>query len=313
MPGTFNTPAGPFWSLPADEILRDLKTGSQGLTAAEAASRLAATGPNRLQGAGRTPVLRLLARQFASPLVLMLAAAAVLSLAVRETSDAIIILVILLASGLLGFWQEWGAADAVRQLLAMVAVRTRVLRDGQEREVPLEEVVPGDVVLLAAGALVPADALLLESKDLFVDEAALTGETYPAEKRPGTEPADTPLARRAPALFLGTHVVSGHRPGRDRRAPGRETEFGQISARLAFHPPEAAFEQGLQRFGYLLARVTGILVLGIFAVNVFLARPVIEAFLFSLALAVGLTPQLLPVDRQHQPGPRGAADGPRAR
>ena len=284
----------PFWSLPAEEVLRGLKADSRGLTAAEAASRLLAAGPNRLRGSGQTPVLRLLARQFTSPLVLMLAAAAVLSLGVRETADAIIILVILFASGLLGFWQEWGAADAVRELLAMVAVRTRVLRDGEEREVVLEEVVPGDVVILAAGALVPADALILESKDLFVDEATLTGETYPAEKRPGMAPAGAPLAQRTSALFLGTHVVSGTGRALVVRT-GRETELGHISSRLAVHAPEADFERGIQRFGYLLARVTGLLVLGIFAVNVFLARPAIEAFMFSLALAVGLVPELLPV------------------
>jgi Mg2+-importing ATPase len=286
--------AEPFWSLPAGEVLTSLATDSNGLAAAEAASRLAATGPNRLKGSGRSSTLQLLARQFASPLVLMLAFAAVLSLAVHEARDAVIILVILLASGLLGFWQERGAADAVRKLLEMVAVRTRVLRGGQEREVPLEEVVPGDVVLLSAGALVPADALLLESRDLFVDEAALTGETWPAEKRPGPVPADAPLARRAPALFLGTHVVSGTARAVVVRT-GRETELGRISSRLALRPPENGFERGLQRFGYLLMRVTILLVLVIFAVNVFFDRPVIEAFLFSLALAVGLVPELLPV------------------
>jgi Mg2+-importing ATPase len=224
----------------------------------------------------------------------MLAFAAVLSLAVHEANDAIIILVILVASGLLGFWQEWGAAGAVRKLLAIVAVRARVLRDGRDQDVLLEEIVPGDIVSLAAGALAPADCLLLESKDLFVDEAALTGETYPAEKRTGTAPADAPLARRTPALFLGTHVISGTARAVVVRT-GRATEFGQVAARLASHPPETEFERGLQRFGYLLLRITAFLVLAIFAVNVFLDRPVIETFMFSLALAVGLVPELLPV------------------
>jgi len=193
----------PFWSLSAEEALRNLETGPQGLSSSEAAARLARFGPNRLTGAGRATALHLLLRQFASPLVLLLAGAAILSLALREADDAIIILVILLAGGLLGFWQEWSAADAVRKLLAMVAVRTRVVRDGREQEVTLDAAVPGDVVSLAAGALVPADCLLLDAKDLFVDEAALTGETFPAEKRPGPVPADAPLARRVPALFLG--------------------------------------------------------------------------------------------------------------
>jgi Mg2+-importing ATPase len=286
-------PSEPFWSLPAGDVLRSLATGPQGLGSAEAKARLARTGPNRLQAERRTTPLGLLARQFASPMVLMLAFAAVLSIALRSAHDAVIILIILLASGLLGFWQEWGAADAMRKLLSLVAVRTTVLREGREQEVPLEEVVPGDIVLLSAGALVPADALILESKDLFVDEAALTGESAPAEKQPGTAPADAPLARRTPALFLGTHVVSGTARAVVVRT-GRDTELGQVSSRLAVRPPEPAFERGIQHFGYLLMRVTVLLVLGVFAVNVFFHRPVIEAFLFSLALAVGLVPELLP-------------------
>ncbi|HEX6902744.1 MAG TPA: magnesium-translocating P-type ATPase [Thermoanaerobaculia bacterium] len=283
-----------FWSRPVEEILQSLTTGEGGLSSAVAASRLASGGPNRLHPARETSSLELLVRQFASPLILMLAVAAVLSFAVHESQDAVIILIIVFATGLLGFWQERGAADAVQKLLARVAVRTKVLRDGQEREVPLEEVVPGDVVSLAAGALVPADALLLASKNLFVDEATLTGETYPAEKRPGAVAADTPLSQRTPALFLGTHVVSGTARAVVART-GRHTELGQVSSRLALRPPESDFERGIQRFGYLLLRVTAALVLIIFGVNVFLDRPAIEAFMFSLALAVGLVPELLPV------------------
>lgn len=285
---------GAFWTLPADEVVRGLATEARGLTAAEAASRLARVGPNRLRAEARTTTLRLLARQFASPLVLLLAFAAALSLAVHAASDAIIILIILLASGLLGFWQERGASNAVRKLLRSVEVRTRVLRDGQEWEMPLAEVVPGDVVLLAAGAVVPADSLLLEAKDLFVDEATLTGETFPVEKRAGVAASDAPLARRTPALFLGTHVVSGTARAVVVRT-GAETELGQVSSRLALRPPETDFERGLQHFGYLLMRVTALLVLAIFAANVLRQRPAIEAFLFSLALAVGLVPELLPV------------------
>jgi Mg2+-importing ATPase len=284
----------PFWSFPAEEVLARLNSEPRGLSSAAASARLAAAGANRLKPEGRNGTFQLLVRQFASPMVLLLAFAAILSLGVGEAHDAIIILVILLASGLLGFWQERGAADAVRKLLARVAVRARVLRDGAEREVPLEQIVPGDVVLLSAGALVPADALILESKDLFVDEAALTGETYAVEKRAGPAPADAPLARRTSALFLGTHIVSGTARALVVRT-GRATEFGKVSSRLALRPPENDFERGIQRFGYLLMRVTALLVFLIFAVNVFNHRPVIEAFLFSLALAVGLVPELLPV------------------
>ena len=148
---------------------------------------------------------------------------------------------------------------------------------------PVDEVVPGDVVLLRAGDTVPGDCLLLESKDLFVDEATLTGETYPVEKICGVLPTDIPLARRTNSLFLGTHVVSGNSTAVVVHI-GSDTEFGKVSGRLQLRPPETEFERGIRQFGYLLLEVTVVLVVAIFAVNVYLARPVLEAFLFSLAL-----------------------------
>jgi Mg2+-importing ATPase len=168
-----------------------------------------------------------------------------------------------------------------------------VLRDGHEHEVRVEDVVAGDIVVLAAGASIPADCLLVESRDLFVNEAALTGETFPVDKEPGVLPADTPLAQRTNMAFLGTHVVSGTALALVVRT-GDDTQFGKIAGSLQLRPPETDFERGVRRFGYFLMEVTLMLVVAIFAINVFLHRPVIEAFLFSLALAVGLTPQLLP-------------------
>ena len=208
-------------------------------------------------------------------------------------ADASIILAIVLISGLLGFWQEKGAADAVNRLLSLVSVQASVLRDGAAVGIPVETVVPGDVLLLKAGVSVAADGLLLESRDLFVDEASLTGETYPVEKTPAVLPADTPLSGRTNAVFMGTHVISGTAKVLVCRT-GKETEFGGVSERLRLRPAETEFERGVRRFGYLLMEVTLTLVIAIFAINVYFARPVLEAFLFSLALAVGLTPQLLP-------------------
>lgn len=127
----------------------------------------------------------------------------------------------------------------------------------------------------------PGDCLVLESRDLFVDEAALTGETYPVEKRPGAVPADTALAGRSNTLYLGTHVVSGTARTLVVRA-GRQTEFGAISDRLKLRPPDTDFERGVRRFGYLLLEVTLLLVVAIFALNVALERPVMDSFLFSL-------------------------------
>jgi Mg2+-importing ATPase len=153
--------------------------------------------------------------------------------------------------------------------------------------------VPGDIVILKAGDIVPGDGLLQESKDLFVDEAMLTGETFPAEKTVGLLPAETPLGQRTNALWMGTHVVSGSATALVVRT-GKETEFGKVSERLKLRPQETDFEHGIRRFGYFLMEVTLVLVVAIFAINVYLARPVLDSFLFSLALAVGLTPQLLP-------------------
>ena len=282
-----------FWSMPMEDLLPYLRVTPQGLTAEEARQRLISAVP-RLSAAGRgRHALSLLLAQFQSPIILILLVAAALSLFLRETTDALIILAIVLVSGLLGFGQEWGAADAVEKLLALVQIKATVLRNGQSVEVPVEQVVPGDVVLLGAGDVIPGDGRILDEKDLFVAEAALTGETFPVEKAAGTVPPDVPLGRRTNCLFLGSSVVSGTARLLVVRT-GRDTEFGRISEALRLRPPETGFERGIRRFGYLLLEVTLLLVLAIFAINVALHRPVLESFLFALAIAVGLTPQLLP-------------------
>jgi Mg2+-importing ATPase len=285
--------AGAFWSIPAEQMLSLLHVSTQGLTTEEAEQRAEVYGANCLAPARRSGRLWLLLGQYRSPIILILIFAAVLSTVLHDFTDAVIILCIVAVSGLLGFWQEAHAAGAVERLLDLVEVKSTVLRDGREQEIPTDEIVPGDLLILSAGASVPADGLLLEAKDVFVDEATLTGETYPAEKATGPLPADTPLAQRRNALFMGTHVISGMAKAVVVRT-GRHTEFGRISERLRTRPPETEFERGLRRFGYFLMEVTLLLVIGIFAVNAYFARPVLEALLFSLALAVGLTPQLLP-------------------
>ncbi len=285
--------SSPFWSLSAAEALGRLKTTQEGLSTAEAASRLKRYEARRLAPKKRTDTLTLLLGQFSSPIVLLLLVATAISLFLRDTTDAAIILGIVLASGLLGFWQERGAAGAVEKLLSLVEVKAQVLRDGAPHDVPLADVVPGDVVFLSAGAAAPADCLLLEAKDLFADEATLTGETFPAEKAVATLAAETPLGKRTNAIFMGTHMVSGTATAVV-AAIGRDTEFGAVADRLKLRPPETDFERGVRRFGYLLLEVTLLLVIGIFAFNVYLNRPVLDSFLFSMALAVGLTPQLLP-------------------
>jgi len=283
----------PFWALKPDALLRRLQTTLAGLSEEEADERLRVYGPNQLEERRGRGTLVLLLSQYGNPIIVILLFAAGLSFFLGEPLDAAIILAIVIASGLLGFWQEKGAADAVEELLAVVQVRVMVKRDGRLRELSPEEVVPGDIVSLSAGGSIPADCRILESEDLHIDEATLTGETYPVEKEPGTLPADTPLARRANALFMGTHVVSGTATAVVARI-GTDTEFGRVAKSLKLRAPETEFERGLRHFGYLLVRLTLFLTLIIFAVNVYFERPVVDSFLFSLALAVGLTPQLLP-------------------
>ena len=282
-----------FWSLSATELLQQLQTAKEGLTGKEARQRLARYGANRLKPPKRSDVFTLLLAQFKSPLILILLSATALSFFLGDPVDAFIILTIVVVSGLLGFWQERSATNAVEKLLAIVQIRASVLRDGGPKDIPVEEIVPGDIVILSAGDIVPGDGVVQESKDLFVDEAMLTGETFPVEKAVAVLPEETSLGQRTNAVWMGTHAVSGSAKALVIRT-GKDTEFGKVSERLRLRPQETDFERGIRQFGYFLMEVTLVLVVSIFAINVYLARPVLDSFLFSLALAVGLTPQLLP-------------------
>ncbi|NGZ11267.1 MAG: hypothetical protein CV088_18145 [Nitrospira sp. LK70] len=283
----------PFWARPAQELMHNLATTVQGLAPDEARRRQARYLSSRLKPHRDVHSLTILAAQFRNPIILILIFAALVSLFLSDPIDAAIILVIIVVSALLGFWQEHGAVKAVSGLLALVHVTTEVWRGGQKVEAALHDIVPGDVVELTAGSSIPGDGLLLDAKDLFVDEAVLTGESYPSEKNTGSLPEATSLGRRTNSIFMGTHVVSGHAKAVILRI-GKETEFGRLTHQMMLRPPETEFERGVRRFGYLLMEVTLLLVFAIFAINVFLHRPVLDSFLFSMALAVGLTPQLLP-------------------
>jgi len=288
-----SVPLETYWSIAEADLLRQLRATPQGLTSVEARQRLTLAKASSLRPRKPSREITLLFGQFKSPLILILLAAAGLSFFLHDPADALIILTIVLVSGVLGFWQERGAAQALAKLLATVQTTVLVLRDGIQAAVPVDDVVGGDVVILSAGGSIPGDCRILESQDLFVDEASLTGETYPAAKAVDTLPSDTALGQRTNALLMGTHVVSGVAHALVVHI-GAETEFGKVSQRLTLAAPETEFERGIRRFGYLLMEVTLVLVVTIFAINVYFERPVLEAFIFSLALAVGLTPQLLP-------------------
>lgn len=263
------------------------------MTSAEAAERLASGGGSvtgrRRPGGGWWG---LLLNQFRSPLVILLMVAMSISISLGDRVDAAIVLGAVLLSTLMGFWQERRAADAVAALLALIRNRAMVLRDGRPTDVPAEEVVEGDVVILRAGDAIPGDARLLEAKDLFVDESALTGESFPAEKQAAASDErsgdDQDRVASAGRVFEGTHVVSGTARALV-VATGERTEFGAIYRRLRLRAPETEFERGLRQFGELLMRVTLVLVITIFAINVLLDRPPLDAFTFALALAVGIT------------------------
>jgi Mg2+-importing ATPase len=284
--------SGEFWCIPEGELLALLETTRSGLEPLEARRRF--DSANLIGGERGRGVFTLLLSQFKSPIILILLFATGLSFFLHDPFDALIILSIVAVSGFLGFFQEYGANETVAKLSQVLKSTSRVLRDGLEARVPSDEIVPGDVILLAAGDSVPGDCYLLESKNLFADEAVLTGETFPAEKSPGIVPVEAPPARRMNTLFAGTHVVSGTGRAVVVRT-GKDTDFGKIAGRLRLKAPETEFQRGVRRFGSLLLEITLMLVIAIFAVNVFLHRHVLDSFLFSLALAVGLTPQLLPV------------------
>jgi len=283
----------PFWSKDTNACISDLQAMAGGLTSDEAGKRLISYGANRLKPKKRSDAFTLLVAQFKSPIILILLLATGLSLFLHNLVDASIIFTIVVISGLLGFWQEYSASNAVKKLLAIVQIKATVLRDATQQEIYVEEIVPGDIVILNAGDIVPADCLLIESKDIFVDEAMLTGETFPVEKAVSVLPANTALAQRTNSVWMGTHIVSGNAKALV-TLTAKNTEFGKVSERLKLKAPETEFEHGIRRFGYFLGEVTLVLVVIIFAINVYLHRPVLDSFLFSLALAVGLTPQLLP-------------------
>ncbi len=282
-----------YWSLDAGSAVSLISSSEAGLSSAEANFRLRKYGQNSLKQQSRNTSVSLFLRQFKSPITILLIAAALLSMALGEFPDAIIILSIILASSYLGFRQEKGAVNAVTELLKMVRIHCRIKRDGLDNELPLENIVPGDIVMLSAGDVVPGDCLLLESSELFIDEAAFTGESYPVEKNTGILPEDIPLSQRSNSLLMSSHVISGKAKALVIRT-GKSTEFGQLSDRLQTRPVETEFEKGIRHFGYMLMEITLILVILIFAINVILHKPALDSFLFSLALAVGLTPQLLP-------------------
>ena len=286
---------GAFWQTPLDELERQLGASSNGLNSTEAAARLLRYGANTLDSRQKYSFLLKVLSRFRNPLVLILLVAAVISGFTGDVASLVIISTMVLLSVLLDSVQEYRAEQAAEQLKVSVALKEQVLRDGREITIRADQLVLGDVVLLAAGDMVPADGRLLEARDFFVNEGLLTGKSYPTEKHVAAEgTANVDVAQAANAAFMGTSVVSGSAKLL-LCATGNATQLGEISATLRHTPPPAALERGVYEFGILIVRLTVLLVLFVLLVNTFFHRPLLESFLFALALAVGLTPELLPM------------------
>lgn len=298
-----------YWACTPDDLFQMLHSGTSGLGASDIPGLLKQVGLNTLKTREKTTALGIFLNQFKSPIVLILLFATLISALLGDWVDAVIVLGIVLGSAGLSFIQEYNASTATEKLRAQVQIKATVVRDGQEQQVSAEEIVPGDVVLLSAGSLIPADGIVLEAHDLFVNQAVLTGETFPVEKKVGPVAAGAGLAERTNCLLMGTNVRSGS--GRMLVVQtGTDTAFGQIAHKLTLRAPETEFEHGVRRLGYLLSEVMFVLVIAVFATNVYFKEPVFDSLLFSIALAVGLTPQLLPaiINVNLSKGARAMAD-----
>ena len=281
----------------------DGQTLLHGLTSEEASAQLARVGPNALTTQRRFTLARQVLRFFANPLVIILLLASGITASLGEVTNAVIISLIVALSVTIETFQTARSQRAAESLRRSVALMATVLRDGAWREIERREIVPGDIIRLAAGDLTPADALLLESHDLFAQEAALTGESLPAEKHAAPPEGSAPTTAGATEdtedtaqyrVYLGSSIISGTAVARV-TATGRATEFGEIAARLSARAPETEFERGLRGFGMLILRTVFFLVLFVFLVSIAARHDPLESLLFAVALAVGLTPEFLPM------------------
>jgi Mg2+-importing ATPase len=293
--GTAPLPAAEIDAIPLAQLYQQLESSEAGLSADEAERRLDQYGPNEPAAPSHVgPLLQFLGF-CANPLVLILLIASVASVLVGDTTDALIIATVVIVSVALNFFQAFRSERAVIRLREQVAPTATVLRNGAWSEIPRRKIVPGDVIRLAAGDLVPADARLASSRDLHVQEAALTGESMPVEKESAGSSSQTSSDQpRSDHVFLGTSVASGTGLALV-FATGPRTAFGQIAEHLMARPPQTEFDRGARQFGLLIMKTVFFLVLFILLVNLSLGRNAFESLLFAVALAVGLTPEFLPM------------------
>ena len=283
------------WREPASRLLARLETKIGGLSTAEAQSRLASYGPNDASIVKSVPLWSQFLVRFENPLVIILLIASGVSALTGGMASFVVIVVIVMLSVVFDFVQDVRAQKAVEALRASVSVQATVRRDGATVSVPISQLAPGDIVELVAGDLIPADSRLLESRDLYVNQALLTGEPYPAEKRVGDSGsgAENP-AGASNVVFSGTSVISGTATILVCRT-GSRSALGHLATSLAEKPPATDFALGIRRFSMLIMQFTVLMIVFVLAVNLWLAKPILESVMFVVALAVGLTPELLPM------------------
>jgi len=281
-----------FWSSSLSQLYKSLESGPDGISSETAAKRLALQNKDKKVKSRIQRDLGLLFNQFKSPLVLLLVGAVILSIFLGEVSDVVIIIFILVATGILSFIQERNAGNAVEKLQSMLKIKTRVIRSGKSLLVITDQVVPGDILELSAGDIVPADAYIIEANQVYSNEASLTGESYPVLKTTGTIDKNASLSKRFNSLWQGSSIVSGTAKALVVNT-GKDTIFGSISKSIT-NITETAFEKGIRQFGFFLMQITVVFSISILVFNLVFHKPLMQSLLFALALAVGMAPELLP-------------------
>lgn len=282
-----------FWSYDVDEVLKTIETSKNGLSTEQANERIEKLGQNLFEEKKSASKLMGFINQFKNPITMILIFAAILSIFLKDYSDGIIILIIIMISALLSYNHESKANDAVKKLLSTVSVTSAVLRDGKFQELDNSKLTIGDIISVKTGDMIPADCLLIEENSLSMDESSLTGETFPVEKNVEKLEGKTALSQRKNSLWMGTHVISGSGEAVIVNL-AKDSEFGKITESLDETETDTDFERGIKDFGNLILQVTTILIGLIFLFNIILNKPFLESFMFALALSVGLTPQMLP-------------------
>ncbi len=287
-------PLQTYHTLTEEELFFVLNSSPGGLTIGQAQAGLVRFGHNDIARIRKPLVIFQFLGHFKNLLIVILLIAAAISMFVGELINSVIIFFIVIASVTLDFFQEYKADQTADLLRQKILTRVTAFRDGRERDLPIAELVPGDLVRLTAGDIVPADARVLTARNFYVNESALTGEPFPVEKHPGVAVAGTPVTTANNYIFLGTAVVSGMATALVTKT-GISTEFGKVAKTLIERPPETEFERGLKQYSYLMSKFVFFLVIFVFFINALFRHGILESLLFSVALAVGMTPELLPM------------------